>query len=1167
MIEESAVMNTTEQNRSDVNSQNKKESSQSELERLRDSFKKAAQDSWNKEFKAALHAKHGADDGGGLYTAYSTIFPPAYRDKYDPQLALKDIEYIGKVLNGENISVSIFRTKGERGESIHLRAFNKGNPLRLMDIYPVFEKFGIEVLESEALPLTPIGVVNPDKELWLNDFKLLNHSVSALSNADVECNFLEAFLKVWNGDLENGRFNGLVTSAGIPWREVQVIRAFAHYLHQIGMPFTPMYVAEALLRNSDIVKIFLALFECLFEPANESKSSDEEIDSLRERIDYMLDAVVNADDDRILRRFLNLIDSTLRTNYYQVDKEGNPRSYLSFKFDSKLVDGLPLPHPWREIFVYSPRIEGIHLRGGPVARGGLRWSDRIEDFRTEILGLVKAQMVKNSIIVPVGSKGGFVSKRLHDFASRDDQIAEGIECYKIFIRGLLDVTDNLVNSEVIAPDSVVRRDGDDPYLVVAADKGTATFSDIANGVAKEYGFWLGDAFASGGSYGYDHKAIGITARGAWESVRHHFLGMNHDIDAQEFTVVGIGDMSGDVFGNGMLLSRKICLIAAFNHKHIFIDPTPDSGISFKERERLFNAATGWESYNQQLISPGGGVFSRSLKSIPVSREMKKLFGINQDRVAPNTLIYAILKADVDLLWFGGIGTYVRSSGESDHAVGDCMNDSVRITASKLRCKVIGEGANLGITQLGRIEYGLSGGRCNADYIDNSGGVDCSDHEVNIKILLDDAIASGRLMLDERNSLLESMTQEITEDVLCDNYLQSHAISFAESFGIEGFDRYVRLVRRLEKLERLNREVEHLPTDEVLTERRKIGAGLTRAEISVMMSHGKNWLFDEVISSELPDDERLEEDLTRYFPGRLQKEYHEEILHHPLKREIISTSVVNSVVNRLGATFVAYLTERTARSAHEVVAAFIVVRKAFDLSALWEAIDNLSGNVSCAIQNDLRRLVSRFAHITVEWVLNASPNSINVKELSNTLEIGAQYINLNLQNVIADNLFHGYKNEVVSLEKRSVPAEIAKRIAILPLLASAGDVAFIARSRGESMEYAARAYFEVGNLFTLDLIRSSARKISPETPWHLRAVSSLNEQLYTCQRGLAEVVMDAAQNPKSADMRNMKDLGRIERRTQELIAETEFITKPDLTIFSVLTTELMTAVRSLQKCCL
>ncbi|MEJ1495776.1 MAG: NAD-glutamate dehydrogenase [Candidatus Sedimenticola sp. (ex Thyasira tokunagai)] len=1134
-------MTTKDQRGSDKNPTDDQEITPTELKRLRYSYQKAEQATWNEEFKTALLVDYGDDKGRALFTAYKSILSPGYRRKYDPLTASKDIKSIGKVLDGERLSVSILRKRSDRGESIHLRAFNKGKPIRLTDIFPVFEKFGVEVIENEVLPLTPVG--SAVDELWLNDFTLLNQSVSSLDDKSIEEKFLDAFTRVWAGELENGRFNGLVINAGVSWREVQIFRAYAHYLHQIGMPFTPLYVAETLLRNSDTVLELLTLFSLLFDPVNDGlKNREHRVELLHKRIDSQLDRISNADDDRILRRFLNLINSTLRTNYYQSDSAGNSKPYISFKLNSGSIDSLPLPRPWREIFVYSPRMEGIHLRGGAVARGGLRWSDRMEDFRTEILGLVKAQMVKNSVIIPVGSKGGFVCKLLHKLESRESQFEEVKACYKSFIRGLLDITDNLIDSEVVHPAAVIRRDEDDPYLVVAADKGTATFSDIANEVAAEYGYWLGDAFASGGSYGYDHKAIGITARGAWESVRHHFHQRDHNIDVRNFTVAGIGDMSGDVFGNGMLLSRKICLLAAFNHKHIFIDPTPDPEISFDERERLFYKAKGWDSYNSKLISSGGGVFNRSAKSILVSPQMKRLFGLEANRVSPNELISNVLKAEVDLIWFGGIGTYVRAASESDHLVGDCTNDSVRVVASELQCKVIGEGANLGITQLGRIEYGLNGGSCNADFIDNSGGVDCSDHEVNIKILLGGLISCSCLTVEQRNRLLEEMEPEITEDILRDNYLQSQAISFAESFGIEGFDRYVRLVKRLEKSGRLNRQVEYLPTDDILSERRKIGAGLTRPEIAVMMCHGKNWLFDEVIAGDLPDEAGLEEYLIGYFPKRLQTDYANEILRHTLRREIISTSVVNAIANRLGATFVAYLTERTARSADEIVAAFIVVRKSFDLDQLWGEIDNLSVTAGCAKQNELRRLVSRFSHVAVEWVLDVSPGGISINELSETLTTGAQYINSNFEEMVQSDILEAYLKEAARLRDKSIPVEVAERVASLPVLVAAGDIAFISKGRSVSMECAAQAYFGVGDLFTLDSIRHAARGISPETPWHLRAVSSLNEQLYACQRSLAEVVLNRYKGVSASELHRIDDLNRIKVRAEELVAETDFIAK-------------------------
>ncbi len=676
---------------------------------------------------------------------------------------------------------------------------------------------------------------------------------------------------------------------------------------------------------------------------------------------------MSADQDRILRRFFNLVEATRRTNYFQPGDEGGLKPYLSFKLDSRAVDELPLPRPMFEIFVYSPRMEGIHLRGGKVARGGIRWSDRREDFRTEILGLMKAQMVKNAVIVPVGAKGGFVLKQAPDPSNREAFLAEGIACYKTLIRGLLDITDNLSQGAVAPPADVVRCDGDDPYLVVAADKGTATFSDIANGLSQDYGFWLGDAFASGGSQGYDHKKMGITARGAWESVKRHFRELGIDTQTQDFTVIGIGDMAGDVFGNGMLLSSHIKLLAAFNHLHIFIDPDPDPAASFAERRRLFELPRStWADYAAGAISKGGGVFERRAKSIALSPEIRARFGIETARATPTELIGVLLKSAVDLLWFGGIGTFVKGEHESNADAGDRANDAVRINGSELRCKVIGEGANLGITQFGRLDFARDGGRINTDFIDNSAGVDCSDHEVNIKILLDAVVADGDLTAKQRNGLLVKMTEEVGELVLRDNYLQTQAISLIAAEGVGSLDNQIRLMRTLERQGHLNRGVEFLPDDDALAERSAARQGLTRPEIAVLFSHCKIWLYEQLIASDLPDDRHLAEDVVRYFPTPIQNQLKARIADHRLRREIIATSITNSLINRVGGTFVTEIFEKTGMPVVDITRAYIVARDVFSVRSIWEQIEALDNVVPASVQitlhRDVQRLVERATHV-------------------------------------------------------------------------------------------------------------------------------------------------------------------------------------------------------------
>ena len=811
--------------------------------------------SWTDHLQRALIDVHGEEAGNNLCAVYGDAFPASYAENFDAGTAVNDVYKLEQVVETDALTLDLYRPANATRRQLRFKVFHPHRPLPLSDVLPVLEHMGLKVIDE--IPHT----IRPDRDshrlIIIHDFGLV-----ARDNVDLESirdNFHEVFRQVWTGGMESDGFNALVIGAGLTWRDIVILRTYAKYLRQAKAPFSQEYMERALTNNSRIAGQISQFFKALFDP--KQRNREREAGKIERSIENALNKVQSADEDRILRRFLNGVISTLRTNYFQAADDGGHKSYLSIKLDSAAIDELPLPRPMREIFVYSPQFEAIHLRGGLVARGGLRWSDRPEDFRTEILSLMKAQMVKNAVIVPVGSKGGFVVKRPPTEGGRDAFIEEGIKCYKMFMGGLLDITDNLSGAKLIPPKDVVRRDGDDPYLVVAADKGTATFSDIANGVSADYGFWLGDAYASGGSVGYDHKKMGITARGAWESVKRHFREIGKDIQTEEFTVVGVGDMSGDVFGNGMLLSKHIKLLAAFNHLHIFIDPDPSPTKSFAERQRLFQLPrSNWADYNAKLISKGGGIFSRSAKSIKVSPEMRKRFDIQKPQVTPHELIRILLRAEIELLWFGGIGTYVKESGESHLDAGDRANDGLRVDADELRCQVIGEGANLGVTQRSRIEFALNGGHLNTDSVDNSAGVDCSDHEVNINILLDAVVAKKKLTQVQRNKLLESMTDEVGELVLRDNYLQTQAITVTRSQDAQLLDVQTRFLRMLEKSGRLDRAVEFLPDDETLEERERDKTGLTRPEICVVMPYAKLWLYDEILASDLPDDAILQADL-------------------------------------------------------------------------------------------------------------------------------------------------------------------------------------------------------------------------------------------------------------------------------------------------------------------
>jgi glutamate dehydrogenase len=913
--------------------------------------------SWADKLTEALVAARGEEEGLALAPYYATAFPSNYRERNEASAAIGDVELIETVRRGASLALRLYRPdKAEPGE-LRFKICRVGAPCALSDVLPILENMGLKANTEEPFAIAA-GNLQP---IWVQDFGL----VSALGDFDIgreHARFETAFAQVWSGAMESDGLNRLVLAAGLDWRQVTMVRLYAKALRQASFPYSQAYMEDALSRHPAIAARLVALFEARFNPATADRAAAETARQVEE-IRQELDKVESLDEDRILRGFLRFVEKSLRTNYFQRLPNGAPKPYLSVKLASHDIELLPLPRPLCEIFVYSPRMEGVHLRNGKIARGGIRWSDRKEDFRTEILSLMKAQVVKNAVIVPTGSKGGFVVK--HVPAQREQQQAEGIECYKILMRGMLDITDNVVGDRVVPPKDVVRHDGDDPYLVVAADKGTATFSDIANAVSAEYGFWLGDAYASGGSAGYDHKAMGITARGAWELIKRHFRELGRDIQTTAFTCVGVGDMAGDVFGNGLLRSQHTKLVAAFNHLHIFLDPNPDPDKSFAERQRLFDLPrSNWTDYNAALLSKGGGVHERKAKSIALSPEIRAALGITAEHLTPAELIQAILRSPVDLLFFGGIGTFIKASSESHADAGDKSNDAMRINASEIRAKVVGEGANLGVTQLARIEYAMKGGRIDTDAIDNSAGVDTSDHEVNLKILLNGVVAAGGQTLTERNALLQAMTDDIADLVLRDNYLQGMALSLAEAQGSERLDAETRLIRNLERAGRLDRAIEFLPSDDALAARAKAQHALTRPELSMLLAYVKNTLTEDLMASDLPDDPQLAEDLFAYFPKVLVERFRSAIGAHRLRRELIATVAANDLVNRTGITFVGEVGARAGRGAGDVTRAYMILRQVFDLDALWSEINALDNKVPAQIQTDLLRTALRLVERVV-----------------------------------------------------------------------------------------------------------------------------------------------------------------------------------------------------------
>jgi len=979
----------------------------------------------------------------------------------------------------------------------------------------MLERMGLRVLDEVPFAVRPAIVAdNTVERIMIHDFGLETRDGADVRLRDVAAKFKEVFAGVWRGQAESDGFNALVLKGGLDAREIVILRAYSRYLRQIGLPFSQTYMEDTLAKNAGLTRLLVDLFVATFDPAKPAKSRPERTEAIQKHILEGLDAVESADEDRIIRAFLNLVTSSLRTNYYQKAADGGPKAYLSFKLESRKVFDLPVPKPLREIFVYSPRVEGIHLRFGFVARGGLRWSDRREDFRTEVLGLVKAQQVKNAVIVPVGSKGGFFVKQPPAGGDRDAYLQEGIACYKTFISGLLDITDTYAGTgtKVVPPKDVVRLDNDDPYLVVAADKGTATFSDIANGVSQAYGFWLGDAFASGGSVGYDHKKMGITAKGAWECVKRHFREIGVDTQAQDFTVVGVGDMSGDVFGNGMLLSPHIQLVAAFNHMHIFLDPNPDTAAGLKERQRLFSLPrSAWTDYDAKLISKGGGIYPRSAKSIPITPEVKARFGITQQSLSPNELIKILLKAQVDLLWFGGIGTYIKSGIESHGDVGDRANDALRVNGAEVGAKVIGEGANLGVTQRGRIECGLAGIRLNQDSIDNSAGVDCSDHEVNIKILLDTVVAGGDLNFKSRNALLAKMTDEVGGLCLRDNYLQSQAISVSQYQGVAFLDRHVRLIKMLERAGELDRAVEFLPNDEAIVERAQAGKGLTRPEIGVLLSYSKNWLYAELLKSDYPDDAALEDDLVGYFPETLGKKYPDAIQRHRLRREIVATVATNLLVNRVGETFVTGLMERTGMAADQIVRAFTIARRVFALDDLWAAIEALDNKVPAQLQAHMLIEIDVLLDWVTLWFLRNGRAGLDIGSHSARYRAGIASLSEGLTDVLPPHYVEDRKARAQPYIDQGVPEKLAIRVAGLVNMFAGCDIVSLAEKRKVPVATVAKAYYAVGTRFRLGHLRAAAEKLDSRSHWQKLAIAALIEETYGHQLTFTNQVLDASKS--------------------------------------------------------
>lgn len=1074
---------------------------------------------WQDDLAEALHESHGEEQGNRLLQRYGGSFPAGYREDYPARTAVRDIELMEHAVRGNGMAMNLYRPIEAAPGAFRFKVYRAGEPIALSLSLPMLEHLGVRVDEERPYLIEP----DSGAPLWVHDFGLEiadGSSAAEFDIARVKALFEDAFARAWHGEIENDDLNRLVLRAELAARDVTILRAYARYLRQVGSTFSDAYIERALTGNAAIAAMLVALFVARFDTFSQvaaDTARQARCDKLLADIGTALDKVPNLDEDRILRLFLGVINATVRTNYFHRGEDGQPRPYLSFKFNPALVPGLPEPRPMFEIWVYSPRVEGVHLRGGRVARGGLRWSDRREDFRTEVLGLMKAQMVKNTVIVPVGSKGGFVVKRPPPPTDRDAFLREGIACYQTFLRGLLDLTDNLVGGELVPPPDVVRHDDNDPYLVVAADKGTATFSDFANAISGEYGFWLGDAFASGGSVGYDHKKMGITARGAWESVKRHFREMGVDIQSTEFTVAGIGDMSGDVFGNGMLLSPHIRLVAAFDHRHVFLDPDPDPARSLQERARLFGLPrSSWADYDATLISAGGGIYPRTAKTIPLSPQVQAVLGITASALSPAELIHAILMAPVDLLYNGGIGTYVKSSQETHLQAGDRTNDSVRVNGNELRCKVVGEGGNLGFTQLGRIEFARKGGRINTDAIDNSAGVDCSDHEVNIKILLGLVVADGEMTEKQRNKLLAEMTDEVGLLVLQDNYYQTQALSVAGRSSGALLDGEARLVRWLERAGRLNRALEFLPSDEDIAERKLAGEGLTSPERAVLLAYSKMWLYDELLGSDVPEDVLVAGLLADYFPVPLRQRYGDAMQRHPLRREILSTHLTNMLVNRIGATFVHRIMEETDARPADIVRACLIARDVFGLTALWQEIDALDNRVADAEQARMFGSVALLLERACLWFIRYLRSGSSATEDLARFAQAAQWLAPRLPQLLPQADATALTEHTRALIEAGVGETLAARVAGSEISAAALDIAEVAAACERSLELVAGVYFALDSHLSFSWLRDRALALPSDTHWDLLARTTTLDDLGRLKRALTVSVLSQAGDQASPE---------------------------------------------------
>ncbi len=1062
----------------------------------------SASRSWLDDLRDQSIASFGEVDGVTYFNKYKKAFAASYKENYSSLDAVKDIKVMEGLTKEKNLGLLFTQIHIRGRDLLSLKLMHAEQIIILSDVMPIIENMGLRVIGERPHEVT----LADGSHVWINEF-VMDYPGHTIDINNIHDTFIEAFQKVWFNEAENDGFNKLVFTANLTWQETAMLRAYAKYLRQTGFTFSQHYIEQVLINNAAITMALVQLFVLRFDPSY-TPTEGSGVPELLAFIEKSLDSVTSLDEDRILRRLLEVIQATLRTNYFQKDADGNFKSYISLKLDPQAISDLPLPRPKYEIFVYSPRVEGVHLRAGKVARGGLRWSDRREDFRTEVLGLMKAQQVKNTVIVPEGAKGGFVLKKpqLHEM-SRDEYQKEGIACYSIFISGLLDITDNIKEGVVIPPVNVVRYDEDDPYLVVAADKGTATFSDIANSISKSYDFWLHDAFASGGSAGYDHKKMGITSRGVWVSVKRHFREIGIDPEIHDFSVVGIGDMAGDVFGNGLLMSHHAKLIGAFNHLHIFVDPTPDPEKSYQERLRLFNLPrSNWSDYNPELISAGGGVFSRSAKSIKLTPEMKIALDVTADALSPNELIRAILKAPVDLLWNGGIGTFVKSTQETHADAGDRTNDNIRLDAPELRVRVIAEGGNLGMTQMARVEYSLNGGIVNTDFIDNSAGVDCSDHEVNIKILLNKIVAEGHLSVEERNLLLEQMTDEVAQLVLADNYDQTLMLSLEASVSQQTLDFLRQYMNDLEKSNRLDRKLEFLPENKILQERKQNNLALTRPELALLLAYCKMYMKRDILTTTVLEDPYFDKYLATAFPKPIIDKYPEQLKAHSLRREIIATQLTKAITDRMGINFIERLHRETGVGMDFIIRAFAVAENIFDLEGLWRQIVELDYKIDPTVQYRMMLQLYHLIRRATRWFLRNRKQNINIQESIDSFTPSIRLLMSKLPQLLDAPEREALEASIALYISQGVPERLATSIANCNVLYTSLDIVEASKKYEIDLEEVARTYYLLGNRLELNYLREMMNAYVIGSQWDELARSGFRDDLDRVQRKLSARIL-------------------------------------------------------------